>query len=102
MFVFEDIVKLSNIALQRTLKDVDNDVLTLALKGTNEEIAEKIYGNISKRLQELIKENMEYMGPVRVRDVEQAQQKIVNVIRKLEDEGEIEISRGSADEEFVV
>lgn len=102
MFIFEDIVKLSNLALQRTLKEVDNDVLTMALKGTNEEITTKIYANISKRLQELIRENMEYMGPVRVRDVEQAQQKIVNVIRKLEDEGEIEISRGGADEEFVV
>ncbi|MPN52811.1 Flagellar motor switch protein FliG [bioreactor metagenome] len=100
--MFEDIVKLSNIALQRTLKEVDNDVLTMALKGTNEEISNKINANISKRLQELIKENMEYMGPVRVRDVEQAQQKIVNVIRKLEDEGEIEISRGGTDEEFVV
>jgi flagellar motor switch protein FliG len=102
MFIFEDITKLSNLALQRTLKEVDNDVLTMALKGASPEISAKIYSNISKRLQDLIKENMEYMGPVRVRDVEQAQQKIVNVIRKLEDEGEIEISRGGADEEFVV
>ena len=102
MFIFEDITKLSNIALQRVLKEVDNDVLTMALKGANAEITQKIYNNISKRLQELIRENMEYMGPVRVRDVEQAQQKIVNVIRKLEDEGEIEVSRGGADDEFVV
>lgn len=102
MFIFEDITKLSNLALQRVLKEVDNDVLTMALKGANAEISAKISNNISKRLQELIKENMDYMGPVRVRDVEQAQQKIVNIIRKLEDEGEIEVSRGGADDEFVV
>ena len=102
MFIFEDISKLSNLALQRVLKEVDNDVLTMALKGASADISAKIYNNISKRLQELIHENMEYMGPVRVRDVEQAQQKIVNIIRKLEDEGEIEVSRGGADDEFVI
>ncbi len=102
MFIFEDIAKLSNLALQRVLKEVDNDVLTMALKGASAEISAKINNNISKRLQELIKENMDYMGPVRVRDVEQAQQKIVNIIRKLEDEGEIEVSRGGGDDEFVV
>ena len=102
MFVFEDIVKLNNVALQRVLKEVDNEVLTVALKGASDEIAKKIYANISKRLQETIRENMEYMGPVRVRDVEEAQQKIVGVIRKLEDAGEIEVSRGGADEAFVI
>ena len=84
------------------LKEIDNDVLTIALKGAAEDIAEKIYANISKRLHDLIVENMEYMGPVRVRDVEQAQQTIVNVIRKLEDAGEIEISRGGAEDELIV
>lgn len=102
MFVFEDIVKLGDADLQKVLKEIDNDVLTIALKGAAEEIAEKIYANISKRLHDLIVENMEYMGPVRVRDVEQAQQTIVNVIRKLEDAGEIEISRGGAEDELVV
>lgn len=102
MFVFEDIVKLGDADLQKVLKEIDNDVLTIALKGATEEIAEKIYANISKRLHDLIVENMEYMGPVRVRDVEQAQQTIVNVIRKLEDAGEIEISRGGAEDELIV
>ncbi len=89
MFVFEDIVKLSDQALQRVLREVDNDALTMALKGTSEEdaIAQKIYSNISTRLRDMILENMEYMGPVRVRDVEDAQQRIVNVIRNLEDAG---------------
>lgn len=104
MFVFEDIIKLTDQAIQRTLKEVDNDVLTLALKGAGEgsEIADRIYANISTRLRETIEENMEYMGPVRVRDVEEAQQKIVTVIRKLEDEGEIEISRGGDDDAIIV
>ncbi len=102
MFVFEDITKLTAVAIQRTLKEVDNDVLTMALKGASEEIQNMIFANISKRLQEMIKENMDYMGPVRVRDVEQAQQKIVNVIRKLEDEGEIEIARGGAEDALLV
>ncbi|MGI6152229.1 MAG: flagellar motor switch protein FliG [Christensenellaceae bacterium] len=104
MFVFEDIVKLTDQAIQRMLKEVDNDVLTLALKGAadNEEISGKIYSNISSRLKEMIEENMEYMGPVRVRDVEEAQQKIVNVIRKLEDEGEIEIARGGEEDALII
>lgn len=93
LFTFDDISRLTNPAIQRILKDVDNDTLAMALKGATEEISSKIFGNVSKRLQEMLKENMEYMGPVRVRDVEAAQQKIVNVIRKLEDIGEIDISR---------
>lgn len=102
MFVFEDIVKLGDIELQKVLKEIDNDVLTIALKGASDEIAAKVYANISKRLHDLIVENMEYMGPVRVRDVEQAQQTIVNVIRKLEDAGEIEISRGGSEDELIL
>lgn len=101
MFVFEDIVKLSNVDLQKTLKEVQNADLTVALKGASEEIKEKIFSNMSKRLQEMIREEMDYLGPVRVRDVEEAQQKIVTVIRKLEDSGEIEIARG-ADDEVVI
>ncbi len=102
MFIFEDITKLGDVELQKVLKEVDNDALAMALKGASEEISNKIFANISKRLHDMIVENMEYMGPVRVRDVEQAQQTIVNVIRKLEDAGEIEISRGGADDELVV
>ncbi len=102
MFVFEDIVKLGDLELQKVLKEIDNNVLTLALKGASEEITNKVYANISKRVHDLIVENMEYMGPVRVRDVEQAQQTVVNVIRKLEDAGEIEISRGDSEDELIV
>lgn len=104
MFVFEDIVKLTDPALQRVLREVDNDSLTMALKGTNEDdaISQKIFANISSRLHDMIIENMEYMGPVRVRDVEEAQQKIVNVIRRLEDAGEIEIARGGEEDALIV
>ncbi len=101
MFIFEDIVKLSNQAVQRVLKEIDNRDLAVALKGATNEVAKVIYDNISKRLQEMIKEDIEFMGPVRVRDVEEAQQKIVNVIRRLDDSGEIIISRNSGDELIV-
>jgi flagellar motor switch protein FliG len=97
MFVFEDIVKLNKVAIQRVLREVDKHDLTVALKGTPAEVAKVIYENISKRLQEMIKEDLEIMGPVRVRDVEEAQQKIVNIIRTLDDSGEIVISRGKED-----
>ena len=101
MFVFEDILLLDNKAIQRVLREVDNGDLELALKGTNEEVQNAIFTNLSKRLAEMIKEDMEFMGPVRMKDVEDAQQKIVNVIRKLEDTGEIIISRGGGDEVIV-
>lgn len=102
MFVFEDVIKLTNPAIQRVLKEVDNDMLALALKLTDKEIEEKIFENVSSRLKEMLLENMEFMGPVRVRDVEEAQQKIVNVIRRLEESGEIQVSRGGGDDELVV
>ena len=101
MFIFEDIVKLGNQAVQRVLKEIDNRDLAVALKGATTEVTKVIFDNISKRLQEMIKEEMEYMGPVRVRDVEESQQKIVNVIRQLDDSGEIIISRNSGDELIV-
>ncbi|MGI6484908.1 MAG: flagellar motor switch protein FliG [Thermoanaerobacterales bacterium] len=101
MFVFEDIITLDNRSLQRILREVDNQDLTLALKGTREEVKKRIFENISKRQSEMIKEDMQYMGPVRLRDVEDAQQRIVNIIRKLEDSGEIIISRGGGDEIIV-
>lgn len=101
MFIFEDIVKLSNQAVQRVLKEIDNRDIAVALKGATAEVTKLIFENISKRLQEMIKEDMEFMGPVRVRDVEEAQQKIVNVIRQLDDSGEIIISRNSGDELIV-
>jgi flagellar motor switch protein FliG len=97
MFVFEDIVKLNKMAIQRVLREVDKHDLTVALKGAPADVAKIIYENISKRLQDMIKEDLEIMGPVRVRDVEEAQQKIVNIIRSLDDSGEIVISRGKED-----
>ena len=101
MFVFEDILTLDNRSIQRFLREVDNKQLALALKGATEEVQNIIYSNMSKRLAEMIKEDIEFMGPVRLKDVEEAQQKIVNVIRKLEDAGEIVISRGGGDEIIV-
>lgn len=98
MFVFEDILLLDDRAIQRVLRDVDNSDLAVALKGSNEQVQEAIFKNLSKRLALMIKEDMEFMGPVRMKDVEEAQQKIVNIIRKLEDSAEIVISRGGGDE----
>ena len=101
MFVFEDILLLDDRAIQRVLRDVDNNDMAIALKGANEEVQNVIFNNMSKRLAVMIKEDMEFMGPVRMKDVEEAQQKIVNIIRKLEDSGEIVISRGGGDEVVV-
>ncbi len=98
MFVFEDILLLDDRAIQRVLRDVENSDLAIALKGSNEEVKGAILKNLSKRLAAMIEEDMEFMGPVRMKDVEEAQQKIVAVIRKLEDSAEIVISRGGGDE----
>ena len=101
MFVFEDILLLDDRAIQRVLRDVDNNDLGIALKGANEEVQNVIFKNLSKRLSAMIKEDMEFMGPVRMKDVEEAQQKIVGISRKLEDSAEIVISRGGGDEIIV-
>jgi flagellar motor switch protein FliG len=101
MFVFEDILTLDDKSIQRVLREVDNNELAVALKGAVEEVQNVIFNNLSKRLAAMIREDMEYMGPVRLKDVEEAQQKIVNVIRKLEDSAEIIISRGGGDEIIV-
>ena len=98
MFVFEDILSLDDKTIQRVLRDVDNNDLVIALKGTSEEVQNVIFNNLSKRLAAMIREDMDFMGPVRMKDVEEAQQKIVAVIRKLEDAGEIVISRGGGDD----
>ena len=96
MFVFED-----DRSIQRVLREVENSELAVALKNANEEVQNVIFNNMSTRLVDMIKEDMEYMGPVRLKDVEEAQQKIVNIIRKLEDSAEIVISRGGGDEIIV-
>ena len=101
MFVFEDIVMLDDRSLQMVLRDVDTKDLSLAMKGTQPEVSEKIYKNMSKRAADMLREEIEYMGPVKIRDVEEAQVKVVNVIRALEEKGEIVISRGQGDEMIV-
>jgi flagellar motor switch protein FliG len=98
MFVFEDIILLDDRGVQLVLREVESKDLALALKGTNEEVTNKILGNMSSRASSMLKEDMQFMGPVRLREVEEAQQKIVKVIRKLEEAGVIVISRGGADE----
>lgn len=98
MFVFEDIIKLSPQAIQRVLRDVDQNDLTVALKGANPEVKNFILSNLSKRQQEMILDDLEVMGPLKLKDVEAAQQKIVNVVRLLDDSGEIIVSRGDGND----
>ncbi|GAV22561.1 flagellar motor switch protein FliG [Carboxydothermus pertinax] len=97
MFVFEDIVTLDDMAIQRVLREVESRDLAFALKGSTEEVKQRIMKNLSKRAAEMLNDELAYMGPVRLRDVEQAQQKIVAIIRRLEEAGEIIISRGGED-----
>jgi len=101
MFVFEDIVNIDNRSIQRIIRDVDQTDLQLALKVASEEVREVIFKNMSKRMADMFKEEMEYMGPVRLRDVEEAQTRIVAVIRRLEEAGEIIIARGGGDDVIV-
>ncbi|WP_284139948.1 MULTISPECIES: flagellar motor switch protein FliG [unclassified Virgibacillus] len=101
MFVFEDIVVLDNRAIQRVIREVENEDLRLALKVASEEVKEIVFKNMSQRMSETFKEEMEYMGPVRLRDVEEAQTRIVAVIRRLEEVGEIVIARGGGDDIIV-
>ncbi|ACL22157.1 flagellar motor switch protein FliG [Desulfitobacterium hafniense DCB-2] len=98
MFVFEDIVMLDDRGIQLVLREVDMKDLALALKGSNPEVGQKIMANMSSRASQNLREDMEFMGPVRLRDVEEAQQRIVKVIRRLEETGAIVISRGGSDE----
>lgn len=98
MFVFEDIVSIDNRSIQRIIRDIENADLQLALKVASEEVREAIFRNMSKRMSETFREEMEYMGPVRLRDVEEAQTRIVSTIRRLEDAGEIIIARGGGDD----
>jgi flagellar motor switch protein FliG len=101
MFVFEDIVLLDSKSIQRIIRDVDPKDLQLALKVASEDVREVIFGNMSKRMAETFKEDMEFMGPVRLRDVEDAQQRIVGTIRRLEESGEIVVARGGGDDVIV-
>ena len=101
MFVFEDITVLSDQAIQLVVRQVESHDIALALKTASDEVKEKLLSNMSNRAREMLEEDMEYMGPVRVREVEEAQQGIVNVIRELEDSGEIVIARGEESEVVV-
>lgn len=102
MFVFEDILLVNDKGIQSVLKEVDNEELSLALKTASDELKNKIFKNMSERAAQLIAEDMQYMGPVRVSDVEAAQQKIVDVVRRLEDAGEIIIAGRGGEKEMVV
>ncbi|HLI48319.1 MAG TPA: flagellar motor switch protein FliG [Chthonomonas sp.] len=98
MFVFEDIVLLDDGSIQKVLREVDTKELALALKGVGEEVQNRIFKNMSERAATMLKEDMEFMGPVRLRNVEEAQQRIVGIIRRLEEAGEIVIARGGGEE----
>ncbi|MEW6423389.1 MAG: flagellar motor switch protein FliG [Bacillota bacterium] len=97
MFVFEDIVKLHDTAIQRVLREVDTKDLARAMRGANEEVNERIFKNMSKRAADMLRDEIQYMGPIRLREVEEAQQKIVQIIRRLDETGEIIIARGGED-----
>ncbi len=101
MFVFDDLLKLDNKAIQSLLKEVDNSQWALALKGASEEIRQKILGNLSQRAADMLREEMEFLGAVRVSDVEATQAAIVDAVRRLEDAGEIVVSAGSESEQFI-
>ncbi|OEH91259.1 flagellar motor switch protein FliG [Bacillus solimangrovi] len=101
MFVFEDIVTLDNRAIQRIVRDCENEDLMLALKVSSEEVKDVLFKNMSKRMAETFKDEMEFMGPVRLKDVEEAQTRIVATIRRLEEAGEIVIARGGGDDIIV-
>lgn len=101
MFVFEDIVQLDDRAVQSVLKEVDMKELATALKGVNAEVGNKIFKNMSERAVGMLKEDMEFMGPVKLRVVEEAQQKVVSVIRRLEEAGEIQVGRGGEEDVLV-
>jgi flagellar motor switch protein FliG len=101
MFTFDDLMKLDNKSIQSLLKEVENSQWAMALKGASEELRQKVMGNLSQRAAVMLQEEMEYLGPVRVSDVEAMQQVIVDSVRRLEDAGEIVISAGADAEKMV-
>ncbi len=101
MFVFEDITKFADRDIQTLLKNVESSQWAMALKGASDELREKILRNMSKRAADLLREEMEYLGPVRLSNVEQTQQQIVDIVRRLEDAGEITINNDEKEEQFV-
>ncbi|MGP4075603.1 flagellar motor switch protein FliG [Halobacillus sp. K22] len=101
MFVFEDIVTLDNRAIQRVIREVENEDLRLSLKISSDEVKNLVFSNMSQRMADTFEEEMEVMGPVRLRDVEEAQTRVVATIRRLEDVGEIVVARGGGDDIIV-
>ena len=103
MFTFEDIVYVDDAGIQKTLREVDSKDLALALKASNQEVSDKVLKNMSERAREMILEEIEFMGPVRMKNVEESQQKIVGIIRRLEESGDVVISgRGADSDEIIV
>jgi len=102
MFVFEDLILLDDRSIQRVLKDIESKDLSVALKAASEEVKKKIYSNVSERVAVMIQEEIEFMGPMRLSDVEAAQQRVVEVIRKLQEEGQIIVSGRGGKDEIVV
>lgn len=101
MFVFEDLLKLNERSMQKLLREVDNSQWATALKGASEEIKDKVFSNLSQRASETLREEIDYLGPVRVSDVEAMQQQIVDAVRRLEETGEIEVSSGAEADEYI-
>ena len=101
MFVFEDIAKFSDKDLQNVLKNIESSQWAMALKGASGDLVEKVLGNMSQRASDLLKEEMDYLGPVKLSAVEQVQQQIVDVVRRLEDSGELTINANEEDEQLI-
>jgi len=101
LFTFEDIFKLDDRSIQAIMREVSNDTLTLAMKASPEEVKEKVFRNISSRAAEMIKEDIEVMGPVRLSDVEKAQTEIIKIVRKMEEDGKIVIAGRGGDDVLV-
>jgi flagellar motor switch protein FliG len=101
MFVFEDITSLDGMSIQRFLREVETKEMAIALKGSNESVMRIIFENMSQRMRETVESEMEYLHNIRMRDVDEAQQKVVSIIRRLEEEGEIVISKGGKDDMIV-
>jgi flagellar motor switch protein FliG len=101
MFVFDDIIDIEDKAIQVILKEVQSDMLIIALKGTTEQMREKIFNNMSSRAAEMMKEDLEAKGPVKLSEVEAQQRKILQIVRRLADEGEIQLSGRGDGEQYV-
>ncbi|HCL00242.1 MAG TPA: flagellar motor switch protein FliG, partial [Candidatus Marinimicrobia bacterium] len=101
MFLFEDIAKLSNEAIQHIVKEVNSKTLALSLKAASKELKDRIFKNMTERAAEMLEDELQYLGPVRVRDVESAQKQILDIIHELEESGKIEITHNAEDEEII-